>query len=210
MALRLGDTAPDFHPGIQRRHHQLSRVAGQRLGRAVFPSGRFHAGVHDGARTTAKLKDEFAKRNTKAIALSVDPANRIANGSQDINDTGRRTVNFPIIADADRKVSELYDMIHPERAPRHGALAVRHRPGQEDPSDDHYPASDGRNFDEILRVIDSLQLTDTTRRHARPTGSRRRRRDHPFDAGPRGLKQKFPNFYPALRPYLRITPQPNR
>jgi alkyl hydroperoxide reductase subunit AhpC len=160
---------------------------------------------------TAKLKDEFAKRNVKVIALSVDPVESHKKWIEDINDTQKTRVNFPIIADGDRKVSTLYDMIHPNAS----ATATVRSLFVIDPKKVvrliiTYPASTGRNFDEVLRVIDSLQLTEY---HSVATpGNWKNGEDVvivPSLQDPELIKQKFPKGYKMLRPYLRMTPQPN-
>jgi alkyl hydroperoxide reductase subunit AhpC len=161
---------------------------------------------------TAKLKDEFAKRNVKVIALSVDPVDSHKKWINDINETQNTKVNFPIIADADRKVSTLYDMIHPNAS----ATATVRSLFVIDPKKVirliiTYPASTGRNFDEVLRVIDSLQLTEY---HSVATPGNWKNGDDvvivPSLQDPEVLKQKFPKGFKALKPYLRMTPQPNR
>jgi alkyl hydroperoxide reductase subunit AhpC len=161
---------------------------------------------------TAKLKEEFAKRNVKVIALSVDPVDSHKKWINDINETQNTKVNFPIIADADRKVSTLYDMIHPNAS----ATATVRSLFVIDPKKVirliiTYPASTGRNFDEVLRVIDSLQLTEY---HSVATPGNWKNGDDvvivPSLQDPEQLKQKFPKGFKALRPYLRMTPQPNR
>ena len=128
---------------------------------------------------TAKLAGEFAKRNVKVLALSVDPVDSHTKWIDDINDTQSTTVNFPILADDDRKVSELYDMIHPNA---NATLTVRSvfviDPAKKVRLTITYPASTGRNFDEILRVIDSLQLTDSHSGYRRSTGRDGEGRDH--------------------------------
>jgi len=159
---------------------------------------------------TAKLAGEFAKRNVKVLALSVDPVDSHTKWIDDINDTQSTTVNFPILADDDRKVSELYDMIHPNA---NATLTVRSvfviDPAKKVRLIITYPASTGRNFDEILRVIDSLQLTDS---HSVATPVNWKDGEDviivPSLKDEAVIKEKFPKGYKALRPYLRITPQP--
>jgi len=161
---------------------------------------------------TAKLKDEFAKRNVKAIALSVDPVDSHEKWIADINRTQGTAVNFPIIADADRKVSELYDLIHPNAST---TATVRSLfvidPAKKVRLIITYPASTGRNFDEILRVIDSLQLTEY---HSVATPGNWKDGDDvvivPSLQDPEVIKQKFPKGFRAVTPYLRLTPQPNK
>ncbi|PRD38391.1 UNVERIFIED_CONTAM: Peroxiredoxin-like protein [Trichonephila clavipes] len=161
MSLHLGDTAPDFvqesSEGTIRFHEWLGDSWGVLLSHPAdyTPVCTTELGL------TAKLKDEFAKRNVKAIALSVDPVDSHHGWIRDINETQNTVVNFPIIADADRKVSELYDLIHPNAST---TATVRSLfvidPAKKIRLTITYPASTGRNFDEILRVIDSLQLTE--------------------------------------------------
>ena len=161
---------------------------------------------------TAKLKDQFAKRNVKVIALSVDPLDKHAEWVKDIDETQHTTVNLPFLADADRKVSLLYDLIHPNAST---TATVRSLfvidPAKKVRLTITYPASTGRNFDEILRVIDSLQLTDS---HSVATPGNWKDGDDgvilPSLQDPDVIRQKFPKGYAALRPYLRLTPQPNQ
>lgn len=160
---------------------------------------------------TAKLKDAFAKRNVKVIALSVDPVDSHKKWIDDINETQNTRVNFPIIADADRKVSQLYDMIHPNASE---TFTVRSLfvidPNKKVRLTITYPASTGRNFDEVLRVIDSLQLTDHHSVYAGQLEGRRRRRHRAVAEGRRGHQAEIPEGLQAVRPYLRLTPQPNK
>jgi alkyl hydroperoxide reductase subunit AhpC len=187
-------------------------VAGRQLGRAVLTPRRFHAGLTTELGLTAKLAGEFDKRNVKTIALSVDSAESHNEWIKDINETQAARVGFPILADGDRKVYELYDMIHPNA---NETLTVRSLfvidPKKKVRLIITYPASTGRNFDEVLRVIDSLQLTDN---HSVATPGNWKQGDDvvivPSLKDEEVIKQKFPNGYKALRPYLRMTPQPNR
>ncbi|MCY1304043.1 Peroxiredoxin [compost metagenome] len=161
---------------------------------------------------TAKLKDEFARRGVKAIALSVDGVESHHGWIRDINETQSTTVNFPILADGDRKVSQLYDMIHPNASE---TLTVRSLfiidPKKKVRLIITYPASTGRNFNEILRVIDSLQLTDN---HSVATPGNWQDGDDvvivPSLKDEAVIREKFPKGYTAVRPYLRLTPQPNK
>ncbi|MBY0235716.1 MAG: redoxin domain-containing protein, partial [Burkholderiaceae bacterium] len=160
----------------------------------------------------AKLKDEFSRRNVKAIALSVDPLDKHLAWITDINDTQGTEVNFPILADADRRVSELYDLIHPNAS---ATLTVRSLfiidPAKKVRLIITYPASTGRNFNEILRVIDSLQLTEY---QSVATPADWQDGDDvvivPSLQDPELLKQKFPQGFEAVRPYLRYTTLPKR
>jgi alkyl hydroperoxide reductase subunit AhpC len=160
----------------------------------------------------AKLKPEFDKRGVKVLALSVDDAGSHDRWAADIEETQGTKVNFPIIADADRKVSALYGMIHPEA---NDTLTVRSvfilDPNKKVRATITYPASTGRNFDEILRLIDSLQLTDS---HSVATpGNWKDGEDVvivPSLQDPEVIAKKFPKGYKAVKPYLRLTPQPNK
>jgi alkyl hydroperoxide reductase subunit AhpC len=160
----------------------------------------------------AKLKGEFDKRNVKVIALSVDSAASHEGWIGDIEETQSTKMNFPILADGDRKVSTLYDMIHPEA---NDTLTVRSvfviDPKKKIRLTITYPASTGRNFDEILRVIDSLQLTDNFS-VATPVDWKDGQDCVivPSLKDPAVLKQKFPKGWKEVRPYLRLTPQPNK
>jgi len=211
MSLRLGDTAPDFvqesSEGTIRFHEWL----GDSWGVLFSHPADFTPVCTTELGLTAKLKDEFAKRNVKVIALSVDPVESHKKWIEDINDTQKTKVNFPIIADGDRKVSTLYDMIHPNAS----ATATVRSLFVIDPKKVvrliiTYPASTGRNFDEVLRVIDSLQLTEY---HSVATPGNWKNGDDvvivPSLQDPEVIKQKFPKGYKMLRPYLRMTPQPN-
>lgn len=212
MALRLGDTAPDFTQESSEGPISFHKWLGDSWGVLFSHPADFTPVCTTELGLTAKLKDEFAKRNVKVIALSVDPVDSHKKWINDINETQHTTVNFPIIADADRKVSTLYDMIHPNAS----ATATVRSLFVIDPKKVirliiTYPASTGRNFDEVLRVIDSLQLTEY---HSVATPGNWKDGDDvvivPSLQDPEVLKQKFPKGFKALRPYLRMTPQPNR
>ena len=161
---------------------------------------------------TAALSGEFAKRNVKPIAVSVDPLESHGKWVDDINETQNTTVNFPILADADKKVANLYDMIHPSASTTATVRSVFIiDPKHVIRTTFTYPASTGRNFDEILRVIDSLQLTDS---HKVATPANWKDGDDvvivPSLQDPAELAQRFPKGWNAVRPYLRLTPQPNK
>ncbi|MCD9120134.1 peroxiredoxin [Cupriavidus sp. UGS-1] len=212
MALRLGDIAPDFEQDSSEGRIRFHEWLGDSWGVLFSHPADFTPVCTTELGLTAKLKDEFAKRNVKAIALSVDPVESHLGWIQDINDTQGCQVNFPILADADRKVSELYDMIHPNA---NETLTVRSLfvidPNKKVRLIITYPASTGRNFNEILRVIDSLQLTD---KHSVATpGNWQQGEDVvivPSLKDEEMIKQKFPKGYKAIRPYLRMTPQPDK
>lgn len=212
MTLRLGDTAPDFEQdsttGVIRFHEWL----GDSWGVLFSHPADFTPVCTTELGLTAKLKDDFEKRNVKAIALSVDPVDSHHSWVEDINETQNACVNFPIIADADRKVSNLYDMIH---ANANATLTVRSLfiidPAKKIRLIITYPASTGRNFDEILRVIDSLQLTEH-HKVATP-GNWKPGEDVvivPSLQDEEEIKQRFPKGYNAVKPYLRLTPDPRQ
>lgn len=212
MTIRLGDIAPDFTQDSSAGPISFHAWAGDKWVVLFSHPADFTPVCTTELGLTAKLADEFAKRNVKAIALSVDPLESHQRWISDINDTQNTKVNFPILADADRKVSELYDMIHPNA---NATMTVRSLfvidPAKKVRLIITYPASAGRNFDEVLRVIDSLQLTDN---YSVATPGNWKDGDDvvivPSLTDPEVLKQKFPKGYKALRPYLRLTPQPNK
>jgi alkyl hydroperoxide reductase subunit AhpC len=159
---------------------------------------------------TALLKDEFAKRNVKVLAVSVDPSEKNEGWVKDINETQHTTVNFPLIADADRNVATLYDMIHPNAST---AATVRSLfiigPDKLVKLIITYPASTGRNFVEVLRVIDSLQLTAN---HSVATPVDWKQGEDVIVVPQCQQKmqlKKFPKGVKIIKPYLRYTPQPN-
>ncbi|MGH7906589.1 MAG: peroxiredoxin, partial [Candidatus Binataceae bacterium] len=160
----------------------------------------------------AKLKADFDKRNCKVIGVSVDDVNSHNGWVKDIEETQNVKMNFPILGDSDRKVANLYDMIHPEA---NDTLTVRSvffiDPNRKIRTILTYPASTGRNFQEILRTLDSLQLTD---KYPVATPTDWKVGDDviivPSIKDPQELKQKFPKGFKELRPYLRMTPQPNK
>ena len=175
MALRLGDTAPDFTQDSTAGKLNLYEYMGNSW--CVFFS---HPADYTPVCTTelgrtAALKAEFGKRNCKVLALSVDPVEAHKGWIADINETQQTEVDFPIIADHDRKVSELYDMIHPNADATHTVRSVfLIDSNKKIRTTITYPPSTGRNFDEILRVLDSLQLTDKHGVATRSIGCRAR------------------------------------
>ena len=161
MSLRLGDIAPNFQQASSEGEIDFYQFLGDSWGVLFSHPADYTPVCTTELGFTAKLKDEFEKRGVKAIALSVDDVESHQGWIKDINATQNTTVNFPIIADQDRKVSELYGFIHPNASE---TLTVRSLviidPNKKVRLIITYPASTGRNFHEILRVIDSLQLTD--------------------------------------------------
>lgn len=211
MALRLGDTAPDFEQQSSEGVINFYDFLGEHWGVLFSHPADYTPVCTTELGFTAKLKDEFEKRNVKAIALSVDDVESHHGWIKDINETQSTTVNFPIIADQDRKVSTLYDFIHPNASE---TLTVRSLviidPNKKVRLIITYPASTGRNFHEILRVIDSLQLTDNYK-VATPANWQ-----HGEDVvivpsikDENEIQQRFPKGYKAVTPYLRLTPQPD-
>lgn len=210
--LRLGDTAPDFEQDSTMGRLRLHDYLGDSWGVLFSHPADFTPVCTTELGYTAIVSGEFAKRNVKVLAVSVDAVDSHHKWIEDINDTQSTTVNYPILADADRKVATLYDMIHPNA----DATATVRSVFVIDPAKKirliiTYPASTGRNFDEILRVIDSLQLTDS---HSVATPVNWKVGDDviiaPSLQDEAIIKEKFPKGYVAVRPYLRITPQPDR
>ncbi|HIE0665998.1 TPA: peroxiredoxin [Pseudomonas aeruginosa] len=212
MSLRLGDIVPDFEQDSSEGRIRLHEWLGDSWGVLFSHPADFTPVCTTELGFTAKLKDQFAQRGVKVLALSVDPVESHLKWIDDINETQDTRVNFPIIADADRKVSELYDLIHPNA---NDTLTVRSLfiidPSKKVRLIITYPASTGRNFNEILRVIDSLQLTDE---HKVATPANWEDGDEvvivPSLKDEEEIKRRFPKGYRAVKPYLRLTPQPNR
>jgi len=212
MALRLGDTVPNFTQASSEGEINFYDWAGDSWVVLFSHPADFTPVCTTELGAVAKLKPEFDKRNVKVLALSVDDVESHKGWIGDINETQSTTVNYPILADADKKVSDLYDMIHPNSLNNLTVRSVFIIDSQKKLRLTFtYPASTGRNFDEILRVIDSLQLTDNYS-VATPVNW--------TDGGdcvivpslkdPEVLKEKFPKGYEEIKPYLRMTPQPNK
>jgi alkyl hydroperoxide reductase subunit AhpC len=212
MGLKLGDIAPDFEQNSSEGPIRFHEWLDGKWGVLFSHPADFTPVCTTELGFTAKLKDEFDKRNVKAIALSVDSAESHTKWIGDINTTQNTLVNFPILADEDRKVSELYDLIHPNASE---TLTVRSLfvidPNKKVRLTITYPASTGRNFHEILRVIDSLQLTDN---YKVATPANWKDGDDvvivPSIKDEAEITERFPKGYTAVTPYLRLTPQPNR
>jgi alkyl hydroperoxide reductase subunit AhpC len=212
MGLHIGSIAPDFtaetSQGTLRFHEYLGNSWG-----VLFSHPKDYTPVCTTELGYAALKrGEFDKRNVKVLALSVDPVDSHKGWIKDIEETQGSTVNYPIVADKDRVVSGLYDMIHSEANDTFTVRSVFFiDPNKKIRAIITYPASTGRNFDEILRVIDSLQLTDS---HSVATPVNWKDGDDcvivPSLQDPEVLKQKFPKGYKVVKPYLRLTPQPNK
>jgi alkyl hydroperoxide reductase subunit AhpC len=211
MALRLGDTVPNFSQASSEGTIDFYDWAGDSW--VVLFS---HPADYTPVCTTelgavAKLKPEFDKRNVKVIALSVDDEESHKGWIGDIEETQSAKLNYPILADADKKVSDLYDMIHPNA---NAKVTVRTvfviDPAKKLRLSFTYPPSTGRNFDEILRVIDSLQLTDN---YSVATPADWKDGDDCVvvpSIPTEEARQKFPKGVTEVKPYLRMTPQPNK
>ena len=212
MTLRLGDTAPDFVQDSSLGPISFHDWAGTSWVVLFSHPADFTPVCTTELGLTAKLKPEFDRRNVKALALSVDTVESHHRWITDIEQTQNTVVGFPIIADADKKVSVLYDMIHPEQS----VTATVRSLFIIDPDKKVrlilvYPMSTGRNFDEVLRAIDALQLTDA---HAVATPGNWKEGDDviiPLTVqDPDVIRQKYPEGYTAVRPWLRLTPQPGK
>lgn len=212
MALHIGDVAPDFTQESTMGPLHFHDWIGNSWAVLYSHPADYTPVCTTELGVTAKLAENFKKRNVKVAALSVDDVDSHKGWINDINDTQGCQVNFPIIADSDRKVSKLYDMIHPTASETVTVRSVYFiDPNKKIRAVITYPASTGRNFDEILRVIDSLQLTDN---YSVATPVNWKDGDEcvivPSLKDPAVLKEKFPKGYREVKPYLRMTPQPNK
>ncbi len=211
MSLRLGDTAPNFTAKTTLGEINFYDYLGDSWGVLFSHPADFTPVCTTELGKTALLNGEFAKRNVKVLALSVDPLDKHKSWIGDINETQNCDVTFPIIADEDKTVANLYGMIHPNASE---TFTVRSLfiigPDKKVKLTITYPASTGRNFHEVLRVIDSLQLTaqysvatpadwkdgeDVIVTAAVPTAD---------------IPERFPKGHKIIKPYLRTTPQPNK
>jgi alkyl hydroperoxide reductase subunit AhpC len=208
MAIRLGDAAPNFTAQTTEGELDFYQWKGASWTVLFSHPADFTPVCTTELGTVAGLKGEFAKRNTKVIGLSVDPVTSHKQWAQDIQDVTGNALNFPLIADSDRKVSDLYDMIHPSADDTQTVRSVFViGPDNTVKLTLTYPASTGRNFDELLRVIDSLQLTA---QHGVSTPANWKNGDQVIIGGAISddeAKVKFPG-YETVKPYLRVTPQP--
>jgi len=209
MAIRLGDIAPDFSATTTQGPIRFHEWIGDSWCVLFSHPKDFTPVCTTELGETARLKPEFDKRNVKIVGLSVDPADSHSKWAEDIKETQGHALNFPVIADADRKVSDLYGMIHPNA---NDTLTVRSvfiiDPKKKVRLMLTYPASTGRNFDEILRVIDSLQLTD---KHSVATPVNWKQGGDVIivpSLSDEDAKKKFPGGWKTLKPYLRVVPQP--
>lgn len=208
--IRLGDEAPNFTAQTTEGEINFHEWLGDSWGVLFSHPADYTPVCTTELGAASKYKDEFDKRNVKVLALSVDGLQSHKDWIGDINETQNTTMNFPIIADEDRKVSELYDMIHPNADDK---LTVRSvfviSPDKKVKLMITYPASTGRNFDELLRVIDSLQLT-AYHKVATPVNWKEGEECVIVPAVSNEEADKlFPKGYKEVKPYLRLTPQPN-
>ena len=208
--IRLGDTAPNFTAQSTEGTINFHSWLGESWGILFCHPADYTPVCTTELGTVSKYKAEFDKRNVKVVALSVDGLASHHEWVKDINETQHTTVNFPIIADEDKKVSELYDMIHPnasEKATVRSVFVIG--PDKKIKLTITYPASTGRNFDELLRVIDSLQLTAY---HKVATPENWKNGDDVVIVPAvknEDIASLFPKGYTEVKPYLRTTPQPN-
>ena len=211
MAIRLGDTAPDFTADSTAGTISFHEYLGDGWGVLFSHPKDFTPVCTTELGMVAKLADEWSKRNVKVVGLSVDPVSDHNEWAKDIEETQGTALNYPLLGDPERKVAELYDMIHPNAD---NTLTVRSvfiiGPDKKVKLTLTYPASTGRNFDEILRVIDSLQLT-ADHKVATPVN---------WEDGEDVIvvpslsdeeaKAKFPKGFVTIKPYLRTTPDPRK
>jgi alkyl hydroperoxide reductase subunit AhpC len=211
MTVRLGDTAPDFTASTTQGTINFHEWLGDSWGVLFSHPKDFTPVCTTELGYVARIKPEFDKRNVKVIGLSVDPVDSHEKWEADIAETQGTAVNFPMIGDSDKNVSNLYDMIHPNASDTMTVRSVF----VIDPANKvrlilTYPASTGRNFDELLRVIDSLQLTDG---YKVATPANWKDGDDVIVVpalSDEEATERFPKGFKKLKPYLRITPQPNR
>ena len=211
MAVRLGDTAPDFTASTTQGEINFHEWLGDSWGVLFSHPKDFTPVCTTELGYVAKIKPEFDKRNVKVIGLSVDPIDSHERWEADIAETQGTPVNFPMIGDPERKVADLYDMIHPNASDTNTVRSVFViGPDNKVKLTLTYPASTGRNFAELLRVIDSLQLTDRARLATPVNWQPGERAIIPPSIPDEQASEKFPKGYDAKKPYLRVTPQPNR
>ena len=211
MALRLGDIAPDFEADTTEGHIRFHEWLGDSWG-ILFSHPKDYTPVcTTELGMAARMKPDFDKRNVKMIGLSVDPLDSHKGWANDIEETQGTALNFPVIADSDRKVSDLYDMIHPNASDTFTVRSVYViGPDKKIKLMLTYPASTGRNFDELLRVIDSLQLTSN---FSVATPVNWKDGDDCIivpSISDDEAREKFPAGFTTVKPYLRTTPQPNK
>ena len=212
MSLHIGTTAPDFSAETTEGPIRFHEWAMDRWVVLFSHPADFTPVCTTELGEVARIQSEFEKRNAKTIAISVDPLDSHKRWLSDIEETQDVRMNYPIIADPEKTVSRLYDMIHETADPK---LTVRSvyfiDPARKVRASMTYPPSAGRNFAEILRLLDSLQLTD---HHQVATPANWKDGDEcvivPSITDPKEIASKFPKGHRELKPYLRMTPQPNR
>ncbi|MBG6235922.1 alkyl hydroperoxide reductase subunit AhpC [Pedobacter sp. CAN_A7] len=211
MSLRIGDVAPNFQAETSIGKIDFYEFLGDSWGVLFSHPADYTPVCTTELGRTAALKDEFAKRDVKVLALSVDSAESHKGWINDINETQNTNVEFPIIADEDRTIADLYDMIHPNASE---TLTVRSlfiiSPDKKVKLMLTYPASTGRNFNEVIRVIDSLQLTAN---HSVATPADWQDGEDVIvmnSIKTEDIPARFPKGYTEVKPYLRTTPQPNK
>ena len=211
MTLRLGDEAPNFNADTTEGPIDFHKWSGDQWALLFSHPADFTPVCTTEIGKTANLSEEFARRNVKPIVVSVDNVDDHNKWIADVNETQNADVQFPLIGDEDRKVAELYDMIHPnadEKATVRSVFIID--PQKKIRATITYPPSTGRNFNEILRVIDSLQLTDGYS-VATPADWKQGEDVVVSPSIPtEEAKKKFPKGVTEIRPYLRMTPQPNK
>jgi alkyl hydroperoxide reductase subunit AhpC len=210
MTIRLGDLAPDFNAETTEGNISFHEWLGKSWGVLFSHPADYTPVCTTELGAVAKLQSEFEKRNVRVIALSVDSLESHKGWVKDINETQHTTVGFPIIADADYRVAKLYDMVHPNASDRFTVRSVFViDPQKKVKLIIIYPASTGRNFEELLRVIDSLQLTAE---YSVATPANWKKGEDVVVAPAiktEDIPHLFPKGYKLIKPYLRTTPQPN-
>jgi len=211
MAIRLGDIAPDFEAQTTEGQIQFHRWLGEGWGVLFSHPADFTPVCTTELGAVSKLRSEFEKRNVKVMALSIDPLDSHQKWIGDINETQKTQVNFPLVADPEFKVANLYDMINPSVTDKFTARSVFViGPDKKVKLTITYPASTGRNFEEILRVIDSLQLTA---KYSVATPADWKQGEDviiTMAVKDEDVPGKFPKGHTRIKPYLRTTPQPDK
>lgn len=210
MAVRLGDLAPDFQADTSEGKIEFHKYLGDGWGILFSHPADFTPVCTTELGAVAKLRSEFDKRNVKVLALSVDGVDSHKQWIGDINETQKTQVNFPIIADPNFAVANLYDMVHPNASDKFTVRSVFViGPDKKVKLTITYPASTGRNFDELLRVIDSLQLT--AKYSVATPANWKHGEDVIITAAVKDeeIPGRFPKGHTRIKPYLRTTPQPN-
>lgn len=211
MALRIGDPVPDFNADTTEGGVSFHSWIGDKWAVLFSHPKDFTPVCTTELGEVARLKPEFEKRNVKVIGLSVDPADSHKLWAKDIEETQGHALNFPVIADSDRKVADLYDMIHPNASDTFTVRSVFViGPDKKVKATLTYPASTGRNFDEILRLIDSIQLTA---KYSVATPVNWKQGDDCIivpAVSDDAAKEKFPGGWKTIKSYLRIVPQPGK